>query len=141
MIILMKSKYVTLPEWLTGSPAISIAASGWALPASVRIAQVTNFFQVQMALCLVTGSRGDYLRGPDTAIDTKATRLPRENLTSTTRPSANSATNIIHTSFFIAPYPPLCLFLNFFSFFHVRNFTTSIPYVFKRFKAAPTNCK
>ena len=35
---------VTLPEWLTGSPAI-IATSGWALPASVRIAQVTIFFQ------------------------------------------------------------------------------------------------
>ena len=33
---------VTLPEWLTGSPAIA-AVSGWALPASVRIAQVTLF--------------------------------------------------------------------------------------------------
>jgi hypothetical protein len=36
---------VTLPEWLTGSPAIQVACSGWALPASVRIAQVTNFFR------------------------------------------------------------------------------------------------
>jgi hypothetical protein len=35
---------VTLPEWLTGSPAIFYATSGWALPASVRIAQVTLFF-------------------------------------------------------------------------------------------------
>ena len=33
---------VTLPEWLTGSPAIR-RLSGWALPASVRIAQVTTF--------------------------------------------------------------------------------------------------
>ena len=32
---------VTLPEWLTGSPAIQ--QSGWSLTASVRIAQVTLF--------------------------------------------------------------------------------------------------
>ena len=33
---------VTLPEWLTGSPAIQ--QSGWSLTASVRIAQVTFFY-------------------------------------------------------------------------------------------------
>ena len=39
--IIYALRKVTLPEWLTGSPAIQ--QSGWSLTASVRIAQVTFF--------------------------------------------------------------------------------------------------
>jgi hypothetical protein len=87
-MILMRNKHVTLPEWLTGSPAIhSCQRLGFARECSNRSGD-EFFFEVSRTLF---GNRL-YLRGPDTAIDTKATRLPRENLTSTTRPSANSAT-------------------------------------------------
>ncbi|KAG2021313.1 hypothetical protein CC2G_006560 [Coprinopsis cinerea AmutBmut pab1-1] len=39
---------VTLPEWLTGSPAIDLRVrqSGWSLTACVRIAQVTHFLHL-----------------------------------------------------------------------------------------------
>ncbi|KAG8213793.1 amino acid permease-domain-containing protein [Butyriboletus roseoflavus] len=57
---------VTLPEWLTGSPATQ--QSGWSLTASVRIAQVT-FFCCSSALCPARISEYDQIYGGDSDDD------------------------------------------------------------------------
>jgi hypothetical protein len=55
MYIVHISIVVTLPEWLTGSPAI-YSNSGWSLTASVRIAQVTLFLFLFFILILPPSS-------------------------------------------------------------------------------------